>query len=179
MTQCPATADDKEEMSNIPYASAIGSIMYAMLSTRPDVALALSLTSRFQSNPGMEHWTAVKNILKYLRRTKDMFLVYGGREEELVVKGYVDASFDTDPDDSKSQSGYVFLVNGGAVSWRSCKQATVAQSTMESEYIAASEAANEAVWLRKCWATSEAGRATKTFPDSGRATPRSDSGGWS
>ena len=103
-------------MANVPYASAIGSVMYAMLSTRPDVALALSLTSRFQSNPGRSHWTAVKNILKYLRRTKDMFLVYGGCEEELAVKGYVDASFDTDPDDSKSQTGYVFMVNGGAVS---------------------------------------------------------------
>ena len=78
-----------------------------------------------------------------------MFLVYGGCGEELGVKGYVDASFDTDPDDSKSQTGYVFMVNGGAVSWRSCKQSTVAQSTMESEYMAASEAANEAVWLRK------------------------------
>ena len=73
----------------------------------------------------------------------------GGCEEELAVKGYTDASFDTDPDDSKSQKGYVFMVNGGAVSWRSGKQATVAQSTIESEYIAASEAADEAVWLRK------------------------------
>ena len=78
-----------------------------------------------------------------------MFLVYGGCGEELGIKGHVDASFDTDPDDSKSQTGYVFMVNGGAVSWRSCKQSTVAQSTMESEYMAASEAANEAVWLRK------------------------------
>ena len=76
VTQCPATAKDREEMAAIPYASAIGSIMYAMLSTRPDVALAISLTNRFQSNPGKEHWNAVKNILKYLQRTKDMFLVY-------------------------------------------------------------------------------------------------------
>ena len=148
-THCPATAKDKEQMERIPYASAIGSIMYAMLSTRPDVALALSLTSRFQSNPGMLHWTAVKNILKYLRSTKDMFLVYGGCEEGLSVNGYVDASFHTDPDDAKSQTGYVFLVNGGAVSWRSGKQTSVAQSTMEAEYMAASDAANEAVWLRK------------------------------
>ena len=91
-------------MDKIPYASAIGSIMYAMLCTRPDVAHAISLTSRYQSDPGSEHWIAVKNILKYLRRTKDTFLVYGG-EEELVAKCYVDASFDTDLDDSKSQSG--------------------------------------------------------------------------
>ena len=101
--QCPTTAEDIEEMSVIPYASAIGSIMYAMLCTRPDVNLAVSLVGRYQSNPGKEHWTAVKNILKYLKRTKDMFLVYGG-DEELVVKGYVDASFDTDLDDSKSQT---------------------------------------------------------------------------
>jgi hypothetical protein len=103
-------------MANIPYASTIGSIMYAMLSTRPDVALSLSLTSRFQSNPGVPHWSAVKCIQKYLRRTKDMFLVYGGCEEELDVRGYVDASYNTELDDKNSQTGYVFLVNGGAVS---------------------------------------------------------------
>jgi ATP-binding cassette subfamily B (MDR/TAP) protein 1 len=95
-------------MTNHPYASAIGSIMYAMLSTRPDVALALSLTSRFQSNPGMPHWVVVKSILKYLNKTKEMFLVYGGCDEELGVTGYVDASFCSDPDDCKSQLGYVF-----------------------------------------------------------------------
>jgi len=116
VTQYPVTAKDRNEMSIKPYASAIGSIMYAMLSTRLDVALAISLTNRFQSNPGKEHWNAVKNILKYLRRTKDLFLVYGGCEEELAVKGYVDASLGTDPDDSKSQTGYVFVLNGGAIS---------------------------------------------------------------
>ena len=146
--QCPATAIEREEMAGIPYASAIGSIMYAMLSTRPDVALALSLVSRFQANPGRKHWIAVKNILKYLRRTKDMCLVYGG-DKELGVMGYVDASFDTDPDDSRSQTGYVFKVNGGAVCWKSCKQPVVAQSTMEAEYVTAAEAANDVVWLRK------------------------------
>ena len=73
--QCLTTAEDREKMSVVPYASAIGSIMYAMLCTRPDVNLAVSLVGRYQSNPGMEHWTTVKNILKYLNRTKDMFLV--------------------------------------------------------------------------------------------------------
>ena len=146
--QCPTTAEDREKMSVIPYASAIGSIMYAMLCTRPDVNLAVSLVGRYQSNPGMEHWTAVKNILKYLKRTKDMFLVYGG-DEELVVKGYVDASFDTDLDDSKSQTGYVYILNGGAVSWCSCKQSVVAGSTCEAEYMAASEAAHEAIWVKE------------------------------
>ena len=80
-------------MKGVPYASAIGAIMYAMLCTRPDVCLAISLARRYQSNPGVDHWTAVKNILKYLKRTKDMFLIYGG-DKELVVNDYVDASFD-------------------------------------------------------------------------------------
>ena len=75
--------------------------MYAMISTRPDVSYALSVTSRYQSDPGESHWTAVKNILKYLRRTKYVFLVYGD-EEELVVTNYTDASFQTNKDDSKS-----------------------------------------------------------------------------
>ena len=73
-----------------------------------------------------------------------MFLGYGG-DKEFVVKSYVDASFDTDPDDSKSQTGYVFILNGGAVSWCSSKQSVVAESTCEAEYIAASEATNEGV----------------------------------
>ena len=107
------------------------------------------MTSRFQQDPGEDHWTAVKNILKYLRRTKDEFLVYGGTDEELSVTGYTDASFQTDQDDFKSQSGFVFLLNGGSVSWKSSKQSTIADSTTESEYIAASDAAKEAVWIRK------------------------------
>ena len=90
-TQCPATAEDREKMSTVPYASAIGTIMHAMLCTRPDVSLAISMTGRFQSDLGVEHWTTVNNILKYFNRTKEMFLVYGG-DKELVVKGYVDAS---------------------------------------------------------------------------------------
>ncbi|XP_071678685.1 secreted RxLR effector protein 161-like [Lolium perenne] len=95
----------------------------------------------------MPLWTTVKTIFKYLRRTKDMFLVYGG-DDELSVRGYTDASYLTDYDDSRSQSGYVFVMNGGAVSWKSSKQDTVAASTTEAEYIAAFEAAKEAVWIR-------------------------------
>ena len=101
-------------MKVIPYASAIGSIIYAMLCTSPDVCLAIILAARYQSNPGVDHWTTVKNILKYLKRTKDMFLVYGG-DKELVVNGYADASFDTDLDDSKSQTVSIYI------EWWSCQ----------------------------------------------------------
>ena len=132
----------------MPYALVIGSIMYAMLCTRPDVSYALSVMRRYQSNLGEGHWVTVKNILKYLRRTKELFLVCGG-VEELVVSGYTDASFQTDKDDSKSQYDFVISLNGGVVSWKSSKQETVADSTTEDEYIAASDAAKEAAWIRK------------------------------
>ncbi|KAJ9566114.1 hypothetical protein OSB04_002080 [Centaurea solstitialis] len=147
-TQCPVSSQEQDKMKSVPYASAIGSIMYAMLCTRPDVAYSVSVTSRYQQNPGEPHWVAVKNILKYLRRTKEMFLVFGGTEDEISVTGYSDASFQTDRDDFRSQSGYVFTLNGGAISWKSSKQDTIADSTTEAEYIAASDAAKEAVWLR-------------------------------
>ena len=115
-SQCPTTKDERESMDKIPYSSAIGSIMYAMLCTRPDVSYALNMTGRFQSDPGECHWIAVKNILKYLRRTKDIFLIYGGQEDELVISGYTDAGFQSDLDDLRSQSCFVFCLNGGAVS---------------------------------------------------------------
>ncbi|GJR53988.1 retrotransposon protein, putative, ty1-copia subclass [Tanacetum coccineum] len=149
-SQGAQTPKEVNRMKNVPYASAVGSIMYAVRCTRPDVAFAQNMTSRFQQNPGEPHWTAVKNILKYLRNTKDMFLVYGGNPStELRVECYCDAGFETDRDDTKSQTGYVFILNGGAVDWKSSKQSTTAMSATESEYIAASEAVMEVVWIRK------------------------------
>ena len=101
-TQCPMTQDERDRMSKISYASTIRSIMYAMLCTWPDVSYALSTMSRCQSDPGESHWTTIKNILKYLRRTKDAFLLYGGKEDELVVNGYTYDIFQTDKDDYRS-----------------------------------------------------------------------------
>ena len=144
---CPKTDVEVHNMQNVPYASAVGSIMYVMMCTRPDVSYVLSVTSKFQANPGESYWKAVKNILKYLRRTKDLFMIYGGAK--LQVRGFTDASFQSDKDDCKSQSGYIFTLNGGVVSWNSSKQVTTADSTTEAEYIAASEVAKEAVWIKK------------------------------
>jgi hypothetical protein len=142
--QCPSKPDGQKRMRVIPYASAIGFIMYAMLCKHPYVSYALSAMSRYQSNYGDAHWTIIKNILKYLRRTNEVFLVFGG-EEEIVVKGYNDASFQTNADDSKSQSGFVFCLNGEAVSRKNSKQDTIANSTIEAKYIATSEATKEVV----------------------------------
>ncbi|GJZ73978.1 retrotransposon protein, putative, ty1-copia subclass [Tanacetum coccineum] len=149
-SQGASTPAEIQRMQNIPYASAVGSIMYAVRCTRPDVAFAQNITSRFQQNPGEVHWTAVKNILKYLRNTKDMFLVYGGdTKRELRVSCYTDAGYLTDADDMKSQTGYVFVLNGGAVDWKSTKQSIFATSSTDAEYIAAFDASKEAVWIRK------------------------------
>ncbi|GKG33214.1 hypothetical protein Tco_0430724 [Tanacetum coccineum] len=91
-----------KRMQNVPYASVVGSIMYVVRCTRPDVAFAQNITSRFQ-HLGDLHWTSVKNILKYLRNTKNMFLVYGGDlKRELMVSCYTDAGYLTDADDLKS-----------------------------------------------------------------------------
>ncbi|KAL0462596.1 UNVERIFIED_CONTAM: Secreted RxLR effector protein [Sesamum latifolium] len=101
---------------------------------------------------GNAHWSTIKTIIKYLKRTKDVFLIYGGGE--LILKGYNDASFQSDDDDAKSQSGFVFKLNGSVVAWKSSKQATTTDSTTEPEYIAASKAAKEAVWMKttsKSW----------------------------
>ena len=106
-------------MVGVPYASAMGSLMYAMLCTRPDIYFAVGMVSRYQSNPGPEHWTGVKPILKYLRRTKDYMLMYGG--DELIPISYTDSDFMLDKDLRKSTSEHVFTLGGGAVSWRSIK----------------------------------------------------------
>nr|GEU71847.1 hypothetical protein [Tanacetum cinerariifolium] len=121
-SQGASTPVELKRMQNVPCASAVGSIMYVVRCTRPDVAFAQNVTSRFQQNLGDLHWTTVKNILKYLRNTKDMFLVY---------------------------TGYVFVLNGGAVDWKSAKQSIFATSSAEAEYIAAFDASMEAVWVRK------------------------------
>ncbi|CAJ2639359.1 unnamed protein product [Trifolium pratense] len=129
--QSPQTEEEKESMANIPYASAIGSLMYAMICTRPDIGHAVGVVSRFMSNPGKAHWEAVKWILRYLRGTieKCLYFVKG----ELKVQGYVDADFAGDVDHRRSTTGYIFTVGTGAVSWISRIQKIVALSTTEAE----------------------------------------------
>nr|GEW70871.1 retrotransposon protein, putative, Ty1-copia subclass [Tanacetum cinerariifolium] len=145
-SQGASTPAELKRMQNVPYASAVGSIMYAVRCTRPDVAFAQNVTSQFQQNPSDLHWTTVKNILKYLRNTKDIFLVYeGDLKQELRVSCYTDAGYMTDADDLKSQTGYVFILNGGVVDWKSAKQSIFATLFAEAEYIAAFDAFNEAV----------------------------------
>ncbi|GJY00918.1 retrovirus-related pol polyprotein from transposon TNT 1-94, partial [Tanacetum coccineum] len=140
---------DVERMSKVPYANAVGSLMYLMVCTRPDIAYAVSVVSRYLTNPGKNHWEAVKWILKYLRGTVNVGLVYGTHHGNHVdVTGFVDSDYAKDPDKGRSITGYAFLVQGCVVSWKATLQHVVALSTTEAEYMALTEAVKEAIWLR-------------------------------
>ncbi|GJT52209.1 retrotransposon protein, putative, ty1-copia subclass [Tanacetum coccineum] len=126
-----------------------GSLMYLMVCTRPDIAYAVSIVSRYLANPGKNHWEAVKWILKYLKGTADVGLVYGRDQGKHVdVDGFVDADYAKDPDKGRSITGYVFMVHGCVVSWKATLQHVVALSTTEAEYMALTEAVKESIWLK-------------------------------
>ncbi|KAL8110481.1 hypothetical protein AgCh_026264 [Apium graveolens] len=137
----------KKKMEKIPYGSVIGSLMYAMIYTRPDLAHSVGVVSRFLSNPGREHWAAVKWIFRYLKGTSKLCLCYGNGE--CVLDGFTDADMAGDFDSRKSTSGYLITYTGGAVSWQSRLQRCVALSTTEAEYIAITEACKEVLWMKK------------------------------
>ncbi|KAL0415524.1 UNVERIFIED_CONTAM: Retrovirus-related Pol polyprotein from transposon TNT 1-94 [Sesamum latifolium] len=138
LNQCPRNDLEREHMKDIPYASAIGSLMYAQVCTRPDIAFAVGMLGRYQSNPGLDHWRAAKKVMRYLQGTKDYMLMYR-RTENLEVVGYSDSNFAGCVDSKKSTSCYIFMIVGGAVSWRSAKQTLIATSTMEAEFVSCFE----------------------------------------
>jgi hypothetical protein len=144
--QSPKTEQEQAYMSKVPYASAIGSLMYAMVCTRPDIAHAVGVVSRYMSNPGKQHWEAVKWILRYLKGTLGTSLCFTGADMKLT--GYVDSDLAGDVDTRKSTTGYVYTLGGTAVSWVSRLQKIVALSTTEAEYVAVTEAGKEMVWLQ-------------------------------
>ena len=148
--QCPSTDEDFEYMSRVPYSSVVGSLMYAMVCSRPDLSYAMSLVSRYMANLGKEHWKAVQWIFRYLRGTSNACLKFGKTDEGLA--GYVDSDFAADLDKRRSLTGYVFTLGGCAVSWRATLQSVVAQSTTEAENMAIDEACKESVWLKGLFA---------------------------
>ncbi|KAL5822188.1 hypothetical protein ACOSQ3_024070 [Xanthoceras sorbifolium] len=144
--QSPKTEEERTHMAKVPYASAIGSLMYAMVCTRPDIAQAMGAVSRYMNNPGKIHWEAVKWILRYLRGTTNKTLCFKGGDTTLT--GYVDADLAGNVDIRKSTTGYVYTLGGTAVSWVSQLQKIVTLSTTEAEYVAVTEASKEMVWLQ-------------------------------
>ena len=132
----------------ISYQSIVGSLLYAAIATRPDIAQAVGVVSKFCANPTQSHFTAAKRILRYLKGTVSLGLSYK-KCADGILTGYSDADWAGDVDDRHSTSGNVFSLARGAVSWLSKKQATVALSTAEAEYVALSTATQEAIWLRR------------------------------
>ena len=143
--QSPKTKEERDYMSKVPYASAIDSLMYVMVCTRPDIANAVRVVSRFMSKPEKQHWEAVKWILRYLKGSSDTCLCFTGAS--LKLQGYVDADFVGDIDSRKSTTRFVFTLGGTAISRASNLQKIVTLSTIEVEYVATTKAGNEMIWL--------------------------------
>lgn len=136
-------------MELIPYANMVGSIMYSMVCTGPDLAYAMSRVSRYMATPGKDHYHALRWIMKYLRGSVNLSLVYMSTrltEERLV--GYADANHGGCLDTGRSTTGYVFTLFKGCISWKASLHKVVAVSTTESEYMAAAEATKKAIWLK-------------------------------
>jgi len=147
-------AEQREANRSNDYASLIGSLHYLTIATRPDIAYAVNWLAAYTANPSFDHYNAAKRVLRYIKGTRNYGITYSDQNTRLIrppdsnlFYGFFDAAF-TNADDRKSISGYVFLSNAGAITWMSKKQATVALSTTEAEYVAISEAVHEATWLR-------------------------------
>ena len=132
---------------NIPYQSAIGSLMYIYQATRSDLAYSISTLSKFNTSYEEHHWTAVKRVMKYLKGTMNFALTFSKSSNENVI-GYCDESWQPDPHDSRSVSGFIFQLQGGAISLNCKRQSTTALSSTEAEYISLTSATQEAIWLR-------------------------------
>ena len=141
------------------YQSLIGSLMYLVVSTRPDIAFAVATLSKFNAKPTALHYSAAKHLLRYLKQTPDLALEYGAQKPIRTINyvplpasalhGFSDSDFAGDTEDRKSTSGYVFCLAGAAISWRAKKQKLVSLSTVEAEYIGYSEATREGIWLQR------------------------------
>ncbi|XP_031257653.1 secreted RxLR effector protein 161-like [Pistacia vera] len=147
--QSPQTEEEKLKMADVPYASALGSLMYLMLCSRPDLAFTVSLVSKFMSNPGRSHWVALKWIMRYLKGIRSVGIVFKKNQSyNNYVEGFAYADYARDMEKRKSTFGFVFTLWGNTVSWKSKLQHMVILSSIESEYVALIEAVNEATWLK-------------------------------
>ena len=150
VSMCPQTDVAKRAVESIPYRQTTGALLYLAHGTRPEIAHAVSEVCKYNSNYGVQHWTAVKRILRYLKGTSNMGITLGGNENlEFELIGYSDSDWGRDVDTRRSTTGYIFLLGQGPVTWKSKLQSTPALSSMESEYMAICSASQEAIWLRK------------------------------
>lgn len=142
-------SDEKSEMVEFPYRQAVGSLMYLAVATRPDISYAVGYISRFMENPNQQHVKAVKRVIKYIKGTTDYGIIFKCNQKNFVLSVFSDADYAGDQVTRRSTTGYIFLLGSGAISWGSERQKSVALSTTESEYVAASQTIKELVWIRR------------------------------
>ncbi|QRW07704.1 Copia-like polyprotein/retrotransposon [Ceratobasidium sp. AG-Ba] len=139
---------DSPSIDRTLYQQLVGSLMYAMISTRADIAFPTGLLAQYAANPGKEHWDAGKRVLRYLKGTSNLGIVYH-RSSDLKLLGYVDADYAGDKNTSRSTTGWAFLLAGGVIAYSSRKQPTISLSSTEAEYVADASAARELIWIRQ------------------------------
>jgi hypothetical protein len=139
---------DIDQMTDKPYSSLIGSLLYLSNSTRPDITFAVHRLSSYNSNPNEIHWKAAKRILKYLKKTDDLGLVFKN-SNDCTLHGYSDSDWASDLDTRRSTTGYFVTLNRNPISWCSKRQNTIALSTAEAEYMGISETIKELIWIKK------------------------------
>ena len=145
----PSTPEDIDAMRSIPYLQAVGALMYLAVATRPDISYSVGVLARFNKNPGLQHWKAVKHLLRYLKGTLDLKLTYAPTpSSDSLFTTYSDADLGGNPDNGRSTGGYVVKMGTGAISWSSRLQSIVALSTTEAEFVASTSAGQEILWLR-------------------------------
>lgn len=136
--------------SNSKYRSLVGRLLYLAINTRPDISASISILAQKVCKPTSEDWNQLKRVVRYLKSTQHLKLKLSNIQlNENSLHGYADATWADDRNDRKSNSGRIFYLNGGTVSWTCHKQSIVAQSSCEAEFISMAEAANEAKWLRQ------------------------------
>jgi hypothetical protein len=152
MDQCPTCDEEKGDMGDVPYESAVGSLLYAAIGTRPDIAHAVNVISKFMKNPGQAHWLAAKRILRYIKGTVNKPLVFTSKgigDNQVLVSAYSDADWAGDIDDRRSTTGYVVRLGDSCVIWNTKKQKTISLSSAEAEYMALSSVTQEVKWVNQ------------------------------
>ena len=144
----PRTPEEKLGMRAIPYRELVGKLLYLAIATRPDISFAVGVLCRFVENPGQDHWEAGKRILRYLKGTIDMSLVYSRSTSPDLFTTYSDADLTGNPDNGRSTGGFAICIGGGAVQWGSRLQPHVSLSSTESEYTTVSKVGCEVIWMR-------------------------------
>lgn len=145
---CPVTLSEKQDMATIPYQEAIGGLLYLSQGTRPDIAYTVNMLSKFNNNPGRQHWEAVKRVMRYLKGTLQAKLKFS-KDGNANIVSYVDSDWASDADDRRSCTGHDLVKQGGAISWNSKRQPTVVLSSTEAEYMALSSCAQETLFFRQ------------------------------